>query len=178
MGDMITEKRKIAESNDSVEIRGEPVPVVDDDSVHSGKNAAELIPTPPSTQNKEDANSPFPTEYRSEPDNSGAWQIPVDAHSGEAFKEIPVDSLGAELELPSKKLSTNLTGTHYLDYKNMMDTLLFPKGTTIGVKDEIILNAAVEHIVGLAKKESKKSIIEKGTPFISAGALLAKLWES
>ncbi len=160
------------------EIIGEPVLVVDGASVHSGQDVAELISSTPATQNKEDTNSPFPTEYHSEPDQTGAWKIPVDAHNGEAFKEIPVNSLSVELELPSKKLSTNLTGTHYLDYKNMMDTLLFPKGTTIGVKDEIILNAAVEYIVGLAKKESQKSIIEKGTPFISAGALLAKLWES
>jgi hypothetical protein len=175
MGDIITEQRKKAESNDVAVIVGEPVITGDGDPLENTRNSDELTTLMPV---KENLQTTIPADSRGEPDQSGAWRTPEEIDKLGTFNEKPIDSLNVELELPSKKLSTNLTGTHYLDYKNMQDTLLFPKGTTIGVKDEIILGAAVDYIVALAKKESQKSIAEKGTPFISAGALLAKLWEN
>lgn len=88
---------------------------------------------------------------------------------------VPVSAFDADLEIPSKKVSVHLRGEKYLKYKSMMDTLLFYKGTNAGTKDDIILTAAIDHVVAVARIESQKSMDAKGTPFISAGVLLASL---
>ena len=175
MSATIPEKKNPADCGDYAEIIGNPPPQHSGDSLQSVPNECKTAPAHPATELYQPTVAPDP---RGKPDNSGALDIAETVVVSDTSKEIPVDSLNVELELPSKKLSTTLTGVHYLDYKNMLDTLLFPKGTTSGTKDEIILNAAIEHIVALAKKASQNSVSEKGTPFISAGALLAKLWES
>lgn len=88
---------------------------------------------------------------------------------------VPISTSLDDLEVPSKKVSLHLTGEQYLKYKNMMDTLLFPKKTGANAKDEILLGAAVDYLIQIAHRESQKSMDTKGTPFISAGALLANL---
>ena len=180
MSASIQVSKNSADCGDYAEILSDPQPQHSADSIQSIPEACETEQPHPSTKLYDTDLSP---EQRGKPSKSG--ELDPALLNDEQLKQLrsaplqaePVDSLTVELELPSKKLSITLTGTHYLDYKNMLDTLLFPKGTTAGTKDEIILNAAIEHIVVLAKKASQNSVTEKGTPFISAGALLAKLWE-
>ena len=176
----IPESKNTEEYVDSTETAGNTPSQHSEDSIQSIPEACETAQPHPATKLYDTDLSP---EQRGKPSKSG--ELGPALLTDEQLKHLrsaplqaePVDSLTVELELPSKKLSITLTGTHYLDYKNMLDTLLFPKGTTAGTKDEIILSAAIEHIVALAKKASQNSVTEKGTPFISAGALLAKLWE-
>lgn len=176
----IPESKNTEEYVDSTETAGNTPSQHSEDSIQSIPEACETAQPHPATKLYDTDLSP---EQHGKPSKSG--ELDPALLNDEQLKQLrsaplqaePVDSLTVELELPSKKLSITLTGTHYLDYKNMLDTLLFPKGTTAGMKDEIILSAAIEHIVALAKKASQNSVTEKGTPFISAGALLAKLWE-
>ncbi len=176
----IPESKNTEEYADSTATAGNTQSQHSEDSIQSTPEACETAQPHPSTKLYD---TDLSTEQRGKPAKSG--ELDPALLNDEQLKQLrsaplqaePVDSLTVELELPSKKLSITLTGTHYLDYKNMLDTLLFPKGTTAGTKDEIILSAAIEHIVALAKKASQNSVTEKGTPFISAGALLAKLWE-
>lgn len=136
--------------------------MINGDSCVDGDNSVEVVRTEPEINGENT-------------DHTDNEEIKQNSLLDASRLETPVTQTSEELEVPSKKVSITLNGEQYLRYKNMMDTLLFPKKTNASTKDEIILGSAIEYMINLSRAESRKSVDCKGTPFIAVSELLAKM---